>query len=260
MELRMPEGSLRLHRKFASQFLSTRRDLIVYLPPRYEQSTERFPVFYMQDGQNLFDPATAFNGQTWRADETANELICRGQVQPVILVGIYNTGVRRVSEYTPTRDRRLGKGGKASRYAQMLAREIKPLIDHEYRTRKGAASTAVGGSSLGALVSLVAGFEYPDVFGQLALMSPSVWWDDRSILKAVSAYRSRRRARIWLDIGTAEGTDSRQIIEDARLLRDALLAKGWRDLQYFEDEGATHSETAWAARFGSVLQFLFPTV
>ena len=89
-------------------------------------------------------------------------------------------------------------------------------------------------------------------------MSPSVWWDDRFILNAVSDYRSRLRARIWLDIGTAEGTNPQPILEDVRLLRDTLLAKGWRDLAYFEDQDATHSETAWAGRFGKVLQFLFP--
>jgi hypothetical protein len=163
----MAEGSFRLHHKFALQFLSTPRDLIVYLPPGYEQSSASFPVLYLQDGQNLFDPATAFNGQTWRADAITDELICRGEIRPVILVGIYNTGVRRVSEYTPTRDRRSGKGGKAARYAQMLVREIKPFIAHEYRTSKGPADTGTG-----ALVSLVAVLDYPQVFGQVALMSP----------------------------------------------------------------------------------------
>jgi predicted alpha/beta superfamily hydrolase len=226
----------------------------------YERSSASFPVLYLQDGQNLFDPATAFNGQTWRADAITDELICRGEIRPVILVGIYNTGVRRVSEYTPTRDRRSGKGGKVARYAQMLVREIKPFIDHQYRTSKGPAETGIGGSSLGALVSLVAVLDYPRVFGQVALMSPSVRWDDRSILNAVSAYRSLLRARIWLDMGTAEGTNPQQIVEDARLLRDTLLARSWHDLEYFEDQGATHSETAWAGRFGKVLKFLFPAV
>ncbi|PWT99046.1 MAG: esterase [Terriglobia bacterium] len=257
-DYRVAQGTLRLHNKFASQFLSTRRDLIVYLPPGYEESTARYPVFYLQDGQNLFDPVTAFNGQTWGADATADDLIARGRIQPVILAGIYNTGVRRISEYTPTRDRQSRKGGKAVRYAQMLAREIKPFIDHEYRTRKGAADTAVGGSSLGALASLVTGLEYPRVFGGMAMLSPSVWWDGRSILSMVRAYRSRIHGRIWLDIGTAEGSNPSQIVEDARLLRDALIERGWSDLRYCEAEGADHSERAWAARFGSVLEYLFP--
>ena len=233
---------------------------MVYLPPGYDPAGVRHPVLYLQDGQNLFDPATAFGGNDWHADVTADSLICRGQIEPVIIVGIYHTGVRRVSEYTPTRDRRLGKGGKADRYAEMLVREIKPFIDHEYRTLKGALHTAVGGSSLGALASLIAALQFPRVFGQVAVLSPSVWWDGRSILAAVRSYRSRFRPRIWLDVGTNEGATSRLFVEQAQELRDALVEKGWRigqDLAYCEIEGAGHNEAAWAARFGQVLGYLF---
>src|SRR5579863_8740051 len=254
------EGRLRLHPRFASRFLSTPRDLIVYLPPGYEASGARHPVFYMQDGQNLFDPATAFGGQDWRADITADEMICRGEIEPVILVGIYNTGGRRVSEYTPTRNVRLRKGGKAGRYAEMLAREIKPFIDHEYRTVKSARYTAVGGSSLGALASLIAALDYPRVFGQVAMLSPSVWWDGRSIIAEARRYRSAIRPRIWLDVGTQESDSAQLVVEEARLLRDALIESGWRlgsELEYQEIEGGVHSETAWAERFGSVLAYLF---
>jgi predicted alpha/beta superfamily hydrolase len=167
--------------------------------------------------------------------------------------------VRRISEYTPTRDRRSRKGGKGDRYAEMLVRELKPYIDHEYRTRKAAAYTGVGGSSLGALVSLQTGLLYPRVFGKLAILSPSVWWDDRSILTLVRSYSSRVRPRIWLDTGTAEGDDPGRIVQDARMLRDALIEKGWRgELHYEEVRGAGHDEAAWAARFGRVLEFLFP--
>jgi len=250
-----------IHRRFPSKFLSTRRDLAVWLPPGYHESAARYPVFYLQDGQNLFDPGTAFGGQDWRAGITADEMASRGEIEPVILVGIANTGVHRISEYTPTRDRRLRKGGKAARYAQMLAREVKPFIDSEYRTRKAAPGAAVGGSSLGALVSLVAALEYPRVFGGVAMVSPSVWWDGRSILGALADFRSKLRPRIWLDIGTAEGRNPAETVGDARLLRDTLLGLGWRcgaDLHYEEIEGGTHSESAWGYRFGAVLGYLFP--
>jgi predicted alpha/beta superfamily hydrolase len=168
--------------------------------------------------------------------------------------------VRRISEYTPTRDPRRRKGGKADRYAQMLARELKPFIDHEYRTKRGAADTAVGGSSLGGLVSLEATMLYPRVFGKAAVLSPSVWWDQRSILKVVERFRGATRPRIWLDTGTQEGDDPQQIIDDARILRDALTVRGWSeaDLLYREYEGAGHNEAAWAARLGDVLGWLFP--
>jgi len=233
----------------------------VYLPPGYNETGNRYPVLYMQDGQNLFDPATAFGGQDWRADITADELIHAGVVRPLIIAGIYNTGAKRISEYTPTRDRRMRKGGKADRYAEMLAREIKPFIDHEYRTVKSAAYAAVGGSSLGALASLVATLDYPRVFGGAVVMSPSVWWDGRSILGVVNGWNGKVRPRLWLGCGTAESESAQRVVADTRLLRDALQAKGWRegaDLAYSEDESAGHNELAWGARFGQVLQFLFP--
>ena len=235
--------------------------MIVYVPPGYRESRDRYPVLYLQDGQNLFDPATAFGGQDWHADTTADQLIENGAIDPVILVGIYNTGVRRISEYTPTRCERMRKGGKADRYAEMLVRDIKPFIDHEYRTRKAAEHNGVGGSSLGALTALVAGFMYPRVFGKLAILSPSVWWDGRAIVRMAAAYRSALRPRMWLDVGTEEGESPQKTVEDLRLLRDTLVACGWRDgidLKYSEVQGAGHNEAAWGGRFGDVLRYLFP--
>ena len=111
----------------------------------------------------------------------------------------------------------------------MMAREIKPFIDHEYATRKGAGDSGVGGSSLGALVSLMAGLSYPRVFGKLALLSPSVWWDEQSILPLVEGWGRAERPRIWLDAGTAEGGNPAKVVADARRLRDAFTAKGWRE-------------------------------
>lgn len=250
------EGRLRLHPRFPTGYLSTPRDIIVYLPPGYDAAADRYPVFYLQDGQNLFDPATAFGGQDWRADATADELILSGAIPPMLLVGVYNIGVRRISEYTPTRDAQNRKGGKGDRYAQMLARELKPFIDAEYRTRRGVLDTGVGGSSLGGLVAIEAGLLYPRVFGKVAVMSPSVWWDQRSILGMVRRFSGGTHPRIWLDTGTEEGDAPRQVVEDARLLRDVLEERGWHegtDLLYREFVGAGHNEGAWAARFGDVL-------
>ena len=255
------EGRIHLLPRFVSRYLSTGRELAVYLPPGYDRSQARYPVLYLQDGQNLFDPATAFAGQDWRADVTADDLIRSGRIEPLIIVGLYNTGVRRVSEYTPTRDPQRRKGGKGDRYAMMLAREVKPFIDSTFRTRRPAAHTGVGGSSLGGLVSLEAALLYPRVFGKAAVLSPSVWWDHQAILKMVEDYRSPARPRIWLDAGTAEGDAPEQVIADLRKLHCALIGKGWRegvDLRYWEVPGAGHNEQSWAARFGAVVEYLFP--
>jgi predicted alpha/beta superfamily hydrolase len=254
------QGRIRFHQRFPSRYLSTPRDIVVYLPPGYEEGA-RCPVLYLQDGQNLFDPATAFAGQDWRADVTADALIRCGAIEPLLIVGVYNTGVRRISEYTPTKDSRRRKGGKGDRYAKMMARELKPFIDQQYRTRRGPAHHGVGGSSLGALVALETGLLYPSVFGRMAILSPSVWWDNRSILDMVRAYRHDSRPRIWLDSGTEEGDAPEQVIRDLRMLRDALIEKGWRegiDLRTCEVAGAGHNERAWGARFDDVLRFLFP--
>ena len=253
-------GDFRTHAKFHSKFLQTDRDVLVYLPPGYEtDERRRYPVLYLHDGQNLFDGATSFiPGQEWRVDETAQALILSCSIEPLIIVGIYNTGKERVEEYTPSADPKFKVGGRADSYGRLIVEELKPFIDSHYRTKRDAADTGLGGSSLGGLVTLYLGLRYPAVFGKLAVISPSVWWDDRRILRDVEALQSKSRARVWLDMGTDEGANA---TSDARLLRDALVGKGWhldQDLKYFEAAGAKHSEAAWAERVEPVLRFLFP--
>ena len=250
--------NLSKHENFQSRFLQDERTIIVYVPPDYDDEPQRrYPVLYLQDGQNLFDAKTAFGGTEWCADETADELIESGEVEPLIIAGIYNTGERRIEEYTPSRNVKLG-GGKAQLYGHMLVEELIPFINKRYRTLTGPENTGLGGSSLGGLVSLYLGLQFPQVFGKLAVLSPSVWWDNRAILKMIAAAPSRPPLKIWLDMGTSEGGMS---LQDAEALRDALEDKGWRegeDLQYSEIEGAIHNEAAWAERVGPFLKYLFP--
>ena len=258
-------------RNFTSRFLPDQRDILVYLSEAYfAEPTRRFPVFYLHDGQNLFDDRTSFLPvHTWRAHSTADRLTAAGQIEPLILVGIANTGLRRMPEYTPTRDPVRG-GGEGPLYGRVLTEELKPLIDRTFRTLTGPANTALGGSSLGGLISLALGLDYPDVFGKLAVLSPSVWWDNRSILSRVGRANPKPNLRIWLDMGTAEGL---RHLRDADLLYRRLLQRGWRDspepgpspepgsspdLRYLRIPGAQHDEDAWASRFDQVLRFLFP--
>ncbi|HKD85062.1 MAG TPA: alpha/beta hydrolase-fold protein [Terriglobales bacterium] len=254
------KSRLRLHQQFPSKVEDATHDFIVYLPPMYdEQPDRRFPVLYMQDGQNLFDPETSFvKGNCWRMGETADALTVAGEIEPLIIVGIYNTGKHRIDEYTPVEDKRLG-GGQADTYGQMLVEELKPFVDHSYRTLPGEANCGLGGSSLGGLVTLYLGLRYTWLFSKLAVMSPSVWWRNRAILKTVSKIPRKPNLNIWLDIGTKEGD---RALPDARALNVALVKKGWvegKDLRYLEVEGAGHNETAWAARVGPMLKFLFPS-
>lgn len=253
-----PDIQLHRHEHFHSEYLEHDRHVLVWLPPGYNASEARFPVLYMHDGQNLFEPDTAFlKGEHWRVGETATELIEAGRIEPLIIVGIYNTGESRLDEYTPTDDAKLG-GGHADDYGRMIIDELKPLIDRTYRTRVDRDSTGVAGSSLGGLVSLHLAFHHPAVFSRAAALSPSVWWDRKAILKTIRESRSRPKLRLWVDMGTAEG---RRGLDDARLLKAALVGLGFVegvDLHYAEYEGATHSEQAWSKRVGPMLEWLFP--
>ena len=246
------------HERFHAASLPDDRDVIVYLPPGYDADRHRrYPVLYLHDGQNLFDPETSFKkGEYWRAGETASALIDTGRIEPLVIVGINNVGPRRLHEYTPSHDRRRGGGG-ADAYGRFLVEELKPFIDNTYRTLPGAPHTGLGGSSLGGLVSLYLGLKYTDVFTRLAVMSPSVWWDRRVILRYVREARPKPPLRIWVDIGSREG---RYHVDNARLLHVGLIKSGWvegDDLHYEEVAGGVHSEGAWAARFDRVLEFLF---
>lgn len=245
--------------EFHSDLLQTDRTVRVYLPEAYlSEPTRRFPVFYLHDGQNLFDGRTSYVvNRTWRAHMTADRLTQAGVIEPVILVGVDNAGVRRMAEYTPTRDMRMG-GGDGPRYGRLLIEELKPLLDDRFRTLQAAESTGVGGSSLGGLISLALGLDHPEVFGKLAVMSPSVWWNQRALLMMVSEAAPRPRPRIWLDMGTSEGL---RHLRDCDLLQHRLIQRGWklgRDLRYLRVPGGLHDEEAWARRFDEVLRFLFP--
>ena len=253
------KSRLRLHPQFTSRLMEEKRDFMVYLPPWYEAEPDRrYPVLYLQDGQNLFDPDTSFiPGKYWRVGETADELIMAGAIEPLLIVGIYNSGRYRINEYTHIEDQRLG-GGRADAYGQMLVEELKPLVDHHYRTLPGSENCGLGGSSLGGLVSMYLGLRYTRVFGKLAAMSPSVWWRNRAILKTVTQIKRKPELRIWLDIGTQE---SPRALPDARALKTALVNKGWKlgdDLGYTEVEGGQHDEVAWSQRVAPMLKFLFP--
>ena len=259
-------GNIKQHRGFPSKILGNRRDVLVYLPRGYRRfSRQRYPVLYLQDGQNVFDAATSFGGFDWGVDETAERLIQKKRIEPLIIVAIANTGEDRIHEYAPTRGvihanerpQRRSKG-LAREYGRFLIKELKPYIDKRYHTKREAEFTGLGGSSGGALLTLSLGFWFPNVFRRLLVMSPSVWWDDQVIVRMVAELDEKLPLKIWLDTGTAEDG-----WEDARTLGDALIEKGWRlydDLHYMEIEGGEHNEAAWGARVDPALRFLFPPV
>jgi predicted alpha/beta superfamily hydrolase len=250
-----------------------RRHVDVYLPASYSGGRQRYPVVYMQDGQNLSDAETAFAG-TWELDAVLERLAGRGI--EAIVVGVHNAGDDRLIEYSPFPDPRHG-GGDADAYLAFLAQTLKPRIDRVFRTRPARDATAIFGSSMGGLVSLYAYFRYPSVFGRAGVMSPSIWFGQAAILDFIGEARTPR-GRLYLDVGTQEGAGT---LRDARRGGRLLVRKGFaRDrrarrpratqpgpdrrtrhegqprLRYVEHVGGRHSEADWAVRLEAALEFL----
>lgn len=257
-------GDLRLH-AFESRVFRNARMLRVWLPPEYEAEHNRdrhYPVFYLNDGQNLFDTATAFAGVEWQVDETADRLIRQEEVPPLIIVGIDNAQRERIREYLPYRMvnppvfRPLGK-----RYPEFLINEIMPFLFQRYRIARGPENTGLGGSSLGAVISLYTALDRPGIFGRLLLESPSLFVSNRRLLRNSRAFRQWPE-RIFMAMGTQE---------DGRAARDSEVIEDVEELEYIfkrgglgEDrlrvkivEGAIHNEAEWAKRFPEALGFLF---
>jgi predicted alpha/beta superfamily hydrolase len=254
-------GNLWVH-ELNSRIFGNTRLLRVWLPPNYGGSgTARYPVLYLNDAQNLFDPATAFAGVHWQVGETAKRLIAEKKIRPLIIVGIDNTKWR-ANEYIPykSKDPRVWNA-KGKDYPDFLQREVMPLIEGYYPVLKGPENMALGGSSLGGLIALYTQLAAPGVFGRLLIESPSLFVAKRKILEESRRFRSWP-ARIYLATGTHEtGSAERdaKIVADVRELESILREAGMdeRRLRVRIDDGATHHESAWAARFPEALEFLY---
>lgn len=242
-------GTVQYHRQLAGAGLNHKRDIIVWLPPSYEKNTKKhYPVLYMHDGQNVFDPSTAFTGYDWRVDEVADSLIKLKKIEEIIIVGIYNSP-DRLPEYS---DSPLGNA-----YMDFVAGVVKPLIDSSYRTKPGREHTAIIGSSLGGLSSLLFVWKRPDVFGMAGCLSTSFWYDDEKTLKEVREYTgSKKNVKIYLDCGGRE----KELLGGYKRMVEILKTKGFKkgkDLEYTLDSKGTHSEYYWAKRIWRPLVFMF---
>jgi predicted alpha/beta superfamily hydrolase len=279
---------------FQSTVLADTRAIYAYLPASYMENTDAtYPVVYMHDGQNLWAalPQLAFAG-TWNVDtafDTASNtgacssatvvgwgaqplggtaMTCNGDgdcgasgacrtFPEAIVIGVANDA-NRIYEYTPTTDPTTPGGGGADLYLQMLVTELKPTIDGMLRTRPDVASTAMAGSSLGGLVTAYAGLKYPGVYGMVAEISPSTWWNSDVIVADVTAGTLPAPARpliVYVDSGQGTVDDE----ADTDLLAAEYLTLGYVDGTNFRhviQPGAQHSETYWAERFPGAMQLL----
>ncbi|MBE2268217.1 MAG: alpha/beta hydrolase [Anaerolinea sp.] len=240
-------GRLRVMRGVHSPQLDVARDVIVYLPPSYHDSDKRYPVVYMQDGQNLFDAGTAFAGQEWHVDETMEMLATEGI--EAIIVGVYHGGEQRIAEYNPFPHVWRGRG---QLYLDFLTQTIKPLIDRDFRTKPDRANTGILGSSMGGLISMYAYFHRSETFGFAGVMSPSFWIGSGAIYANIQDIPFIE-GKIYLDNGTRETS--------ARRMNALLIKKGYTpcgNLLYVVEQDAEHTESAWARRMPDALRFLIP--
>lgn len=257
----VPSGRIWLH-ELVSKIFGNSRLLRVWLPPDYDGWGEkRYPILYLNDGQNLFDPATAFAGVHWQVGETATRLIAAQKIPPLIIVGIDNTK-NRACEYIPYRSkdpRVLKPQGKC--YPDFLQREVMPLIEERYSVLKGPENTGLGGSSLGGLITLYTQLAAPGVFGRLLIESPSLSVANGKIVEECRRPHSWPE-RMCLGMGTQETGNAEKdkgFVGGLRELETILRAMGLNEqrLKVSIAEGAGHNEGAWAARFPDALQFLY---
>lgn len=257
-------GDLRIH-QFPSRIYRNHRFLRVWLPPGYDDpqnAARKYPVLYLNDGQNLFESATSFNGVEWQVDETADRLIREGVIPPMILVGIDNAGNDRIREYMPHRSfQPMMLRVQGTRYPSFLMKEVMPYVRGYYRVASGPEDTGLGGSSLGALIALYTIAVVPGVFGRLLLESPSLWAANRQIIRQSRTIR-RWPERVFLATGSAEAgreDRDRSMVDDVRELAAIIERSGLdgRRLRVVVEQGGTHHESAWARRFPEALSFLF---
>ena len=270
-----------------SKFTDPRR-VVVWLPSGYSANGAKYSVLYMHDGQNLFDTKTAGYGMEWQIDETLDRLIKEGNVRPTIVVGIWSTP-KRLQEYVPSKAfvglppsyqqkvRALYGGDPLSDgYLKFLVNELKPTIDRRFNVKTDRANTAIMGSSMGALISLYAIDEYPQVFGAAGMMSthwPLVISPDNkpisdeqyeAVSSAFEHYLSPALPppgthKLYFDHGseTLDATYARyQDRVDAVVKRHGY--RQWDNSLSLSFPGQKHNEISWASRVAVPLQFLLP--
>ncbi|MEH0153822.1 alpha/beta hydrolase-fold protein [Limibacter armeniacum] len=243
-------GIVKYHKAVRGKGLQP-RDLIVWLPPNYDdEEGKNYPVLYMHDGQNIFDPNTASFKVDWRVDETADSLIRRELIEPIIIVGIYNT-TDRSKEYIP--------GKKGTAYMDFVVNTVKPMIDEKYRTLPDREHTATGGSSAGGIISFMLMWEYNEVFSKAICMSPAFKIQDIDFVDDVLDYTGPQKdIKVYIDNGGVELEEKLQPGVDEML--KALKSKGYKEGEDFwwrHDPKAKHFESAWAKRMPDALEVLF---
>lgn len=239
---------------FAIPQLGRTRRVWLYLPNDYASSTRRYPVLYLQDGQNVFDAATSFAGE-WGVDETLRQLQASGQDATGCIVVAVDNGPNRLDEYSPWNNPTYG-GGQGDLYVDFLVQTLKPYIDANYRTLTAREQTGVAGSSMGALIATYAALRYPTVFGKVGAFSPAYWFAHQPLLQYISQHRADPNTRFYFVSGT---TESGTMVPDMMAVRFALQVAGVpaANLNSNTRTDGQHAEWFWRREFGPGYQWLY---
>lgn len=240
--------------RFSIPQLHTTRRIWIYLPPDYKTSSKRYPVIYMQDGQNLFDNATSYSGE-WGVDESMQNFAQKHQFEAIV-VGIDNGGAERLDEYSPFENDKYKKGGEGNRYLEFMVKTLKPFIDKTYRTLPQAKNTAIIGSSMGGLISFFGGMNYPKIFGKVGIFSPSFWFVGKHLKPFLNQNRrDLKHSRFYFVAGAHEGD---YMPEKIKLVADSLKKHIPESQIHVKiDEDGTHSESYWRREFSGAIRWLF---
>ena len=287
-------GHLEWMRAVKATALNVERSIYLYLPPGYDSSSDRYPVAYLHDGNNLFDPAQPNAApQSWQVDAVANEEIAAGRVRPFIAVGIPNNA-DRMDEYTHVEDDLPGygrQGGRADDYGAFLVDDLKPLVDARYRTQPGRDQTAILGSSLGGLISYHVALRHPTVFKYVGGFSSTFGWGRLGLqnptmpeLYADTADLGSRGHVYYLDVGGGPpesgeclpdlaDEEQRDAYCSTEEMKRTLVAAGYDtfpndadayplepeqiEIMHWWQPGAPHDEGAWNARLHRALRLFF---
>ena len=256
---------------FTSKIFHNTRMLRVWLPGNYfapGNAHRKYPVLYMQDGQNLFDEKTANPPGEWHMDESVDHLIGSFKIPPMIVVGIDYADEQRNSEYLPYPDTNAREFNvpeltevHGKEYATFLITEVMPFIEKKYHVATGVANTSIGGSSYGGAVSLSAVLEHPGVFGKALIESPVLGIGDGQLLNDAQKAKLLPQ-KIFVAIGTSETANpqyNQQLVQNVEELERILRGKGMGPgrLKVVVEEGAVHNEKAWSRRLPDALVFLY---
>jgi predicted alpha/beta superfamily hydrolase len=246
------------------------------LPPEYDESKREYPVIYMQDAQNLFDVETSAFGAIWDVATIMDVLYNSGKSQGIIVVGIDNGRELRYAEYSPWKDIKIQDimphvrvtkrpGGQGFLYIDFIVNTLKPFIDSNFRTLKDRENTAISGSSMGGIISLVAAIKYQGVFSKVAAFSSALFFGESDMLKFVNETGKKEKMKIYMDVGTKETSNSsiaefsEIYINSNKRVYEALRKSGFGEdeIKFRIAEGAIHNENEWSKRFPSMLNWMF---